>query len=356
MHSNDEETDGDRRRAILDANALTVDLVSALAGDRELTAQEKHHLERRREDRGRRFYSDLFYSITHQYFPPEAAENLWDEVIQHKKGLSKALARNVSTVVAALDYLSSITGDMRSPTLVCETVIEEIVGLSFRDGLTGLFNHAYFSEQIELEMLRFVRYGVPVSLLMIDIDNFKAINDSYGHQEGDRILNVLGTALMREARESDTCCRYGGEEFAVILPMTDMNIASRIAERVHLAMTAETIGPKKVTVSLGVASSCEMTRTCRDLVKKADVALYQAKRGGKNRVEVSTGGWTVFPNAKSTCDGINLMHSHAPLQPVSPYALTEANPWGRLVAWTEDKEEKGIEDRLSNPTLPVWVA
>jgi diguanylate cyclase (GGDEF)-like protein len=245
MRSIHEETDGDRRRAILDANALTVDLVSALAGDRPLTAQEKHHLDRRREDRGRRFFSDLFYSITHQYFPPEAAENLWDEVLQHKKRLSKALSRNVRTVVATLDYLSNITGDMHSPTLVCETVLEEIVGHSFRDGLTGLFNHSYFSEQIDLEVLRFVRYGAPVSLMLIDIDDFKGINDSFGHQEGDRILNVLGTALMREARESDTCCRYGGEEFAVILPMTDMSIASRIAERVHLAMTTETIGPKE---------------------------------------------------------------------------------------------------------------
>jgi diguanylate cyclase (GGDEF)-like protein len=291
MRSSYEETDGDRRRAILGANALTVDLVSALAGDRPLTAQEKHHLDRRREDRGRRFFSDLFYAITHQYFPPEAAENLWDEVLQHKKGLSNALARNVRTVVATLDYLSNITGDMHSPTLVCETVIEEIVGQSFRDGLTGLFNHSYFSEQIDLEVLRFLRYGVPVSLMMIDIDDFKGINDSCGHQEGDRILNIMSTGLMREARESDTCCRYGGEEFAVILPLTDMSIASRIAERVQLAMTTETADSRKVTVSMGVASCCEITRSYRDLVRKADAALYQAKRNGKNRLESSTVGW-----------------------------------------------------------------
>lgn len=332
MRSSYEETDGDRRRAILDANALTVDLVSAFAGDRPLTAQEKYHLDRRREDRGRRFFSDLFYSITHQYFPPEAAENLWSEVLQHKNNLSKALARNVRTVVAALDYLSNITGDMHSPTLVCETVLEEIVELSFRDGLTGLFNHSYFSEQIELEVLRFVRYGVPVSLMMIDIDDFKSINDSFGHQEGDRILNVLGTALRQEARESDTCCRYGGEEFAVILPLTDMSIASRFAERVHLAMTTEAPGARKVTVSMGVASCCEKTRSCRDLVRKADVALYQAKRSGKNRVEVSAVGWAVLPYPESACDRIKLMNPHTPHQPVSTNALSVANPPGRQVA------------------------
>jgi diguanylate cyclase (GGDEF)-like protein len=147
--------------------------------------------------------------------------------------------------------------------------------------------------------------------MMIDIDDFKGVNDSFGHQEGDRILNVLGTALMRAARESDTCCRYGGEEFAVILPMTDMSIASRIAARVHVAMVTETAGPRKVTVSVGVASCCELTRSYRDLVRKADAALYQAKRKGKNRVEISTVDRTVPPCAKSPYDRTNLMHSHA---------------------------------------------
>jgi two-component system, cell cycle response regulator len=281
-----EETDADRRRGILDDNALSVELVSAVAGDRLLTETEKHRLDDLRKNRGLRFFSDLLYSITHQFFPPEAAEGLWTEVLRHKNHLSTVLGRNVRTVVAALDYLSNITGNMRAPTLVGEAVIEEIVELSLRDGLTGLFNHTYFFQQIDLEVRRSVRYGAIVSLMLIDIDDFKAVNDTYGHQEGDRILAAMGRTLLRVARDSDICCRYGGEEFAVILPLTNVRKAGVIAGRIRTEMAEHLTDGLMVTVSIGVASCGKKTRTYRDLVEKADAALYQVKKSGKNRVEV----------------------------------------------------------------------
>jgi len=281
-----EENDADRRRGILDDNALSVDLVSAVAGDRLLTEAEKHRLDDLKKSRGLRFFSDLLYSITHQFFPPEIAEDLWAEILQHKNHLSTVLIRNVRTVVAALDYLSNITGNMCSPTLVGEAVIEEIVELSLRDGLTGLFNHTYFFQQIDLEVRRSVRYGAIVSLMLIDIDDFKGVNDTYGHQEGDRILAAMGRTLMRMARDSDICCRYGGEEFAVILPLTNVRKAGVIADRIRGKMAEHLPDGQTVTVSIGVASCGKMTRTCRDLVENADAALYHVKRSGKNRVEV----------------------------------------------------------------------
>ena len=283
-----EETDADRRRGILDDNALTVDLVSALAGDRPLSMAENIRLDDLKKRRGLRFFSDLLYSITHQYFPPEVADSLWTEVLGHKKELSTVLKRNVRTVVAALDYLSNITSNMNSATLVGETMIEEIVGLSLRDGLTGLFNHTYFFQQIDLEVRRYARYGALVSLVLIDIDDFKNVNDTFGHQEGDRILTAMGRTLMGVARDSDICCRYGGEEFAVILPLTDILEATEIADRIKTAMAERLSNGQTVTVSLGVASCEDVTRTHHVLVEKADEALYQAKRRGKNRVEVFT--------------------------------------------------------------------
>ena len=282
-----EETDADRRLGILDDDALSVDLVSALAGDRLLTEAEENRLGDLRKSRGLRFFSDLLYSITHQYFPPEAAENLWNEVLRHKMELSTVLGRNVRTVVAALDYLSNITGKLRSATLVGEAVIEEIVGLSLRDGLTGLFNHTCFFQQIDLEVRRYVRYRAIVSLMLIDIDDFKQVNDTHGHQEGDRILAAMGKTLMRVARDSDICCRYGGEEFAVILPLTDVRKAGVIADRMRTEMAETLPDGQTVTVSIGVASSGKKTTTYRDLVAKADAALYEVKRSGKNRVEVA---------------------------------------------------------------------
>ena len=282
-----EETDADRRRGILSDNALSMDLVSALAGDRPLTKAEKKRVSELNKSRGLNFYSDLLYAITHQFFSPKIAEDLWTDVLRHKHALSTLLGRNVRTAVATLDYLSNITGTMHAATLVGEAVIEEIVGLSLCDGLTGLFNHTYFFQQIDLEVRRHLRYGTLVSLVLIDIDDFKLVNDTFGHQEGDKILAAMGGTLMRVARDSDICCRYGGEEFAVILPLTDIQEAGKIANRMKKEMAERLPDGQSVTVSIGVASCGKKTRTYRDLVKKADAALYHAKQNGKNRVEVA---------------------------------------------------------------------
>ena len=281
-----EETDADRHRGILVDNALSLDLVSALAGDRPLTEAEKNRLGDLKKSRGLRFFSDLLYSITHQYFPPEVAEELWAEVLRHKSVLSSTLGRNVRIAVAALDYLSNITANMGSATLVGEAHIEKIVELSLRDGLTGLFNHTYFYQQIDFEVRLYVRYGALVSLVLIDIDDFKEVNDTFGHREGDRILAAMGKTLIRVARDSDICCRYGGEEFAVILPLTDIHKAGAIANRLNKELAERLPDGRTVTVSIGVASCGKNIKTYRDLVEKADAALYQVKRSGKNRVEV----------------------------------------------------------------------
>jgi diguanylate cyclase (GGDEF)-like protein len=284
---NVEESDADRRRGMLADDALSLDLVSGLAGDRALTEAEKQRLNEHKKNRGHRFYSDLLYSITHQFFPPEVAESLWDQILQHKTILSLALERNVRIAVAALDYLSNITSNMGSATLVGEANIEEIIGLSLRDGLTGLFNHTYFYQQIDFEVRRYLRYGTLVSLVLIDIDDFKAVNDSYGHREGDRVLAEIGRTLIRVERDSDICCRYGGEEFAVILPLTDIYEAGVIACRLNIELKTLLPDGGVVTVSIGVASSDNNTRTYRELVERADTALYHVKRSGKNRVEVA---------------------------------------------------------------------
>lgn len=285
-----EETDVDRRRGILSDNAPSLDLVSALAGDRPITDAEQKTLDELKKSRGSRFYSDLLYSITHQYFSPHVAERLWANIVTHKDKLSMLLGRNVGIAVAMLDYLSNITNRMESATLISEAHIEEIVGLSLRDGLTGLFNHTYFYQQIDLEVRRFRRYDTPVSLALIDIDDFKEVNDTHGHREGDRILAAMGRTLLSLARDSDICCRYGGEEFAVIFPLTNIRESVEIANRMRMEMAVSLPGGRVVTVSIGVATCGRSIETFQDLVVKADAALYQAKRNGKNQVgDVSEG-------------------------------------------------------------------
>lgn len=283
-----EETDADRRRGILADNALSLDLVSAVAGDRVLTKAEDDFLDGIKKSRGLRFYSDLFYSITHQYFAPEVAEALWADVLQHKHVLLEVLGRNVRIAVAALDYLSNITDKMDAATMVGEVHMGKIIGLSLRDGLTGLFNHSYFYQQIDFEVKRFVRYNTSVTLALIDIDDFKVVNDTYGHRKGDRILSSMGKTLQRLARDSDICCRYGGEEFAIILPLTFVDEANAIANRIRKMLAQVLPDDQRVTVSIGVAACGGDTKTYQKLVENADAALYRAKARGKNYVEVAT--------------------------------------------------------------------
>lgn len=161
-----------------------------------------------------------------------------------------------------------------------------------RDGLTNLYNHRAFYSFLTDEIARADRFHRPLSVLMLDIDHFKHVNDRYGHPIGDSILLQLSEVLVTRARAIDRVCRYGGEEFAVILPETDAQLAVVMAERLRTAVEQQRfdIGDEKpitVTVSIGVAAHLEGLRTPGELVKAADVALYQAKRNGRNQTSSS---------------------------------------------------------------------
>jgi diguanylate cyclase (GGDEF)-like protein len=280
-----EEIDNNRLDALRDPEVLTLDLVSALAGDRPLSKAEALFVDNKKKSLGDRFYSDVLYAITHQYFEADIAVTLWKEIVRHKYEMSDMLKRNIRVVVASLDYLSNITGDINATTLISENHIADIVDVSLRDGLTGLFGHEFFYRRTDFEIKRSARYGNAVSLMMIDIDNFKQFNDTHGHQEGDAILKAVGSTIETETRDADICCRYGGEEFAVLLPSTDRTEALVLAERLRTAIENGLPEGKKVTASIGVAVSTAFTPyTAQGLVKEADKALYNAKSRGKNSV------------------------------------------------------------------------
>jgi diguanylate cyclase (GGDEF)-like protein len=280
-----EETDDDRLRGIVSPIALSADLVSALAGDRTPTEVDQQLLSSMKNRRGQLFFSDVLYAITHQYFAPEIAEETWGRILRHKYEISKALNRNVRIVVATLDYLSNLTTGILSPTLIGESHIYEIVERSLHDGLTGLLNHTTCDEIISLEIKNYARHGVVASLILLDIDDFKRINDRSGHLAGDRVLMELAFYLKKETRDSDVCCRYGGDEFVVFLPFTNVRMASEIAERIRLAVKEIRLGDRTLTVSLGVASCNADTTSAKALVDKADRALYWAKKAGKDCVK-----------------------------------------------------------------------
>ncbi|MGH9204915.1 MAG: diguanylate cyclase, partial [Vicinamibacterales bacterium] len=159
------------------------------------------------------------------------------------------------------------------------------------DPASGLFNRPYFQSRLEEELQRSSRHATPVSLLMIDIDAFKTINDTFGHVAGDTVIRDVSDILRRSVRLFDVCARYGGEEFAVLMPGSGVESATAIAERIRRRIQAyhsadKGLGNLRVTVSIGVAES-KRGAAAREMIERADSALYAAKRAGKNRVSTS---------------------------------------------------------------------
>jgi diguanylate cyclase (GGDEF)-like protein len=166
--------------------------------------------------------------------------------------------------------------------------------LAMVDGLTGLYVRRYFDARIEEEIERSRRYMTAFSVIMMDVDDFKKLNDAYGHLVGDRVLKAISNVIKAQMRGVDTATRYGGEELAVILPRTEMvgayNLAERIREGIAELRITTDDEPSRVlgvTASLGIAAYPESKAADgTDLVRRADRALYRAKKMGKNRVEL----------------------------------------------------------------------
>jgi len=164
----------------------------------------------------------------------------------------------------------------------------ELQRLAEHDGLTGLYNHRAFYALLADELARAQRFSRSASLLMLDIDHFKCVNDTHGHLAGDAVLKGLSGLLGRQARAIDRVCRYGGEEITVILPETDLDAAANMAERMRAAVEAQAFDANseriRITVSIGVASWPAQADSAQTLVAGADAALYAAKAGGRNRI------------------------------------------------------------------------
>jgi len=171
---------------------------------------------------------------------------------------------------------------------------EELERLSVTDRLTDLYNHGYLHQRLDEEVERCARFGHQMSLIMLDIDDFKQFNDRYGHPKGDTVLKVVSGIIKENLREIDVAARYGGEEFVIMLPETDMAGAAAVAERIRASMAqyAHILGSRGEsvvqTVSLGVANYPTNASTAASLVEAADQAMYRGKRAGKNQVVVAS--------------------------------------------------------------------
>ena len=192
--------------------------------------------------------------------------------------------------VGALGYITDPTDlDLllaRTRTLLeFKAYLDVCEEAAFTDHLTGLANRRRFERQLEREVGRTLRFGHPFTLLMIDIDNFKNLNDSFGHDAGDDAIRRIGKVLREGTRGIDLAARIGGEEFAVMLVETNQEGGVEVAERLRLGISSlELPSAARITASFGVAECPTDAQTAPDILKAADVALYQAKRAGRDRV------------------------------------------------------------------------
>jgi len=168
-------------------------------------------------------------------------------------------------------------------------LIEELSRAATQDALTGLYNRRFTTGILSKELERCRRFKRVLGIAMIDLDNFKKVNDTFGHACGDSVLKMVGEALVKNIREIDTACRWGGEEFIVILPETDLKTTITWAERARKVIAAKTVEESEgqvvsVTASFGVIATCGQDETVEAVMQKVDKALYRAKEGGKNQV------------------------------------------------------------------------
>ncbi len=189
--------------------------------------------------------------------------------------------------VRFLTFLAHQTATQIENIRLCE----KLAALAITDSLTGVFNHRYFQEELSVEILRFQRYKHNLSLMIFDIDNFKSYNDRFGHPEGDQVLKQVALQIRKNVRQVDIICRYGGDEFVVVVPFTNIKEAEFVADKIRNSVARMDLFDKdhesiRVTLSGGVANFKEgMIK--EELVNLADRALYRAKSEGKNKICVA---------------------------------------------------------------------
>lgn len=215
-------------------------------------------------------------------------ENQADRIQALEKGASDCLSFATSTEELAARIRIHLRHQAHLNHL--RQVKKDLARLALTDSLTGLYNRAFFDAALDSEIARSKRTGKPVSLMMIDLDYFKKINDHYGHQVGDGVLRGVAECIGGVIRKEDVACRYGGEEFIMVFPQTNAPQAHAIASRIHqrVARQLESL-PLHPPPTLSIGISCavaEAPLTPGEFIEQADCALYVAKRNGRNRTEI----------------------------------------------------------------------
>ena len=182
---------------------------------------------------GETAYAAIIHVLAHLNLEPETAKECWEKIVIHREMLNKCLKRDVTIQTVICDYFCSIDMSLKTPKVVEISVFESKEKASRYDELTGLFNRSQLNESINQELARSNRHNYEFSILFLDLDHFKKVNDTYGHLAGDFVLKNMSRLVMEEIRTEDIAIRYGGEEILIILPQTGKMKALALGERIR---------------------------------------------------------------------------------------------------------------------------
>ena len=237
-----------------------------------------------------RYYATRLRQLARLELEEVDARELWRDAAWHRRVLLRQLGRDVGQRVALLDFIVNVRRQVIEPQIIDRSTLEAIEYRAIADSVTGLYNRHYFETELAREVERGRRYGGCLSLLLLDLDQFKQINDQQGHAVGDRVLQRVGALIRLHVRAADVPCRYGGDEFAVILPDSPsadaLYVAERIRSSIETAFDEEPISGQllRVTCSGGIATLTPDASGPHVLFGAADCALYAAKAEGGNRI------------------------------------------------------------------------
>jgi diguanylate cyclase (GGDEF)-like protein len=241
------------------------------------------------------YYRDLIFALVQIRLPEDEAKRDWKEILKHKYILSEKLGRNVGIHVATLDYYANIKKRILNPKIVDAHDYVDTASRSISDDLTKAYNRHFFEDEFKKLFLMARTSGRVFSLIMLDLDHFKIYNDLNGHIQGDIALIETVRILHAVCSQDDTVCRYGGEEFTILLPSQSLNLSMKTAENIRQAIydyrfvNEQALPAGRLSASLGVTSYREDISSPQEMIEEADVALYRAKNSGRNRVKAFLG-------------------------------------------------------------------
>jgi len=293
-----------------------VDILAILAGDSGVDDHKMELLLESLGPLGDEYHRDLMELLTEQIFDPSEARGLWKGIVRHKRKMESALGRPVGVRVAAADYLTNRRPVLDSPRIVAREQMQRLNSQVRLDPLTELLNRRSIDASLRREMQRSRRYNTIFTVMLIDADHFKAVNDQQGHVAGDAVLVEIARRLSSACRETDTVGRWGGDEMLIILPETTPVDALILSERLRRDISRKPILLHNgevwdTTISIGIAAYPEHGTVAQELVDAASTALRGAKSDGRD-IEAIAGSSGAAPRASRDATSREVFRDDSP--------------------------------------------